>query len=187
VGRTPDEAFRDFRNALDEALGCITAGRLSVPGVRRFDVGRVYSVVLNRSDPIRLRGAIPLHFSAGQRIRIVEARESTHSPFAVATVEYWYQFATARQEEILAFHWTPETERPGERRYPHLHVGSTMIAPDAPLFPKRFNKLHVPTERVPLAAIVRFAIDELDVEPIRAHWEEVLARTETALGQPEMR
>lgn len=182
AGRNPDEAYRTFRDPMNEALGCITAGRLAVPRVHRFETDRVYSIVLQQGDPVRLRGVIPLLFSVGHQFRIVETEDHDRGPFEVRTVQYWYQLETTRGQELLAFHWTPETDRAGQRRYPHLHVGSSMVASDAPLIPDRFNKTHIPTNRVPLESVIRFAIEELGVRELRADWEGVLERTEGAFA-----
>jgi hypothetical protein len=182
AGRDPDEAYRNFRDPMNEALGCITAGRLAVPQVHRFETDRVYAIVLRRGEPVRLRGVIPLLFSLGHQFRIVETEDRDRGPFKVRTVQYWYQFETSHRQELLAFHWTPDTDQTGQRRYPHLHVGSSMIASDAPLFPDRFNKVHIPTNRVSLESVIRFSIEELGVQALRADWMAVLERTEGAFA-----
>jgi hypothetical protein len=45
------------------------------------------------------------------------------------------------------------------------------------------HKLHLPTGRVSLEAVVRFLIDDLDVVPRRADWRAILARHEEASGR----
>lgn len=182
AGKTPAEAYRRYRDPLETALGCITPGRLSVPPTSRFEVGRLYAVALNDGVPVMLKGVKGLTFSAGQTFRIVPASDD-RSPFNVQTVEYAYVFEITTvdaRHEILAFHWTPEEQGKGYRTYPHLHIGSAMIAPSAPLLPRRFNKLHIPTSRVALESVVRFAIEEIGVTPRAKDWSRILDRTQEA-------
>ncbi len=49
--------------------------------------------------------------------------------------------------------------------------------------PDTFSKLHIPTGPVSLAAIVRFAIEELGVTPIPRDWNERLGNVEAAFRQ----
>lgn len=165
---------------MNEALGCITAGRLTVPRAHRFETDRVYSIVLQRGDLVRLHGVIPLLFSVGHQFRIVETEDHDGGPFKVRTVQYWYLLETKQGHELLAFHWTPETEQSAQRRYPHLHLGSAMLASDAPLLPGRFNQMHIPTNRVSLESVIRFAVEELGVRALRPDWLDILERTEGA-------
>jgi hypothetical protein len=176
AGRTPFEAYADFRDRLHEALGCITARRLSVPAGSTIKVGPVYSIVLNRGDPVPLRGVAPIALFVGQRFRIGEIGALGRALFDVDTVEYAYQLLTREGRDVLAFHWTPGAAPRGERAFPHLHIGSAMLAATAPVLPDRFNKLHVPTGRIALEDAIRFAIEELGV-PGRAGWANVLVRT----------
>ncbi len=174
---------------MNRALGCITVKRLSVPAVSRFEVDREYAVVLNDAKPVRLRGGAPLWFSGGHRFRIVEDHDPdpTRGQFKVRTIEYWYQYETRTQdelrkpEEVITFHWNPEATGERERRYPHLHIGSIMLADQLPVLPGRFNKAHIPTSRVSLEAVIRFGIEELGVEPVSKHendWDAILEQTE---------
>lgn len=163
---------------MNEALGCVTPGRMTVSGLGKAEVEGTYGLVLNRGDPVRLKAESPISLSVGRTVRIASINGSRRGPFEVQTVAYWYQYATTDNREILAFHWTPETHRLGERRYPHLHVGSVILADRTPILPGRFNKAHIPTGPVSLAAVIRFGIEELGVRPIRAEWASVLERLE---------
>jgi hypothetical protein len=79
---------------------------------------------------------------------------------------YWYHIAERDGPELIAFHWHPGSH--GQVPYAHLHVeggpGNVAIS----------RKRHVPTGRVSLEAVVRFAIEELGVQPIRPDWREIL-------------
>lgn len=173
---TADEAYRKYFEPLERALGCIASERFSFVERGRFDVGPVYTLVLNRNNPVKLMGRIFITLAAGQRFRMVKDDNLAVGPYFVQLVSYWYEVSTTEDREILAFHWTPEADPSLMRTTPHLHVGSVNIAKDAPLAPKAFNKLHIPTGDVSLQAVVRFLIEEAGVEPRRADWSEILDR-----------
>ena len=62
----------------------------------------------------------------------------------------------------------PSFSRPNQPDLPHLHV--TSQAGTAAIT----RKQHIPTGRVSLESVVRFAIAELGVRPIRDDWGRVL-------------
>lgn len=103
VGRTPGLAYERFRDAIAEALGCVTLQRLSVPRGRAFNIGQAYTIILNGDDPVGLRSNPQIQFSAGQTFRIVRIdNDEPRGAFEVQTTEYWYQFEIGGRE-ILAF------------------------------------------------------------------------------------
>ena len=69
---TPNRVYELYIDPLEKALGCIAFERLSVMRTHRFEAGPVYAVVLNGGDPVLLRGATDIRFSAGQAFRIIE-------------------------------------------------------------------------------------------------------------------
>lgn len=181
---SPTTAYKRYFEALQTAVSCITHGRLvglrpNVPP----ELNRVYSLVLNGGDPVVLGGEWGISLSVGQAFRIIEDPEADSGPYRATTVEYWYQFEDQTGKQLLTYHWTPETADPQQRRYPHLHVGSSVIDPHGPFTPDQVSRLHVPTERVSLEAIVRFAIQELGVRPIRRDWEKTLSEGQDAFVQ----
>jgi len=114
-----------------------------------------------------------LQLSAGQRFRIVQHRDS--GEFITIVISYWYTLTTAGGAEILAWHWTPDAFDPSQRQWPHVHVGHAVLGGGGTYLPGSFGRLHIPTEVVPFAAVVRFAIEELGVSPLRGDWPAVLA------------
>lgn len=84
---------------------------------------------------------------------------------------YIYQVEAIRNElpaEVVAFHWHPEPEQ--LVRFPHVHLGY-----GAGDLQHGLDKAHIPTGQLAIADIIRFAITELGVEPLRVDWEELLA------------
>lgn len=177
------KAYERYVTSMQAAVGCITHSRFVGATPRQVRLNATETLSLNRGDPVPLASAKGrLTFSAGQRFRIVQDLDAANGPYLVIIVQYWYQFALSNDREVLTYHWTPETEGPGERRYPHLHVGSSMLDPDGPYLPDTFSKLHIPTGQVPIEAIVRFAIEGLGVPPIPRDWKERLLKGEAAFS-----
>ena len=131
--------------------------------------------------PVPLRGPNRVRMSAGETVQIVATgAERRDARFRVDTVGYFYQLATAADPELLGFHWTPDAIGVGAVSFPHLHIGPAIIAGQAAIRPKDLHKAHIPTGVVSLAAIVRLAITEFGVEPLRSDWARVLALAEAA-------
>jgi hypothetical protein len=80
-----------------------------------------------------------------------------------------YQYTLERQDtaaELYAFHWHPEA-----RSFPHAHVeAGTGIA-------SALVGRHLPTGIVTVEDVLRFAIEELAVEPLRDDWPAVFRET----------
>ena len=61
--------------------------------------------------------------------------------------------------------------------FPHAHIGAAMVSREAPVRPRDFHRAHIPTRSITLEEIVSFAITELGVEPLRADWQAILAKS----------
>jgi len=175
---TPAQAVRRYLAPFNQAMRCIHHGTLIAALERDYAAGQESSILLNDGDPLRLRAATPpaVYLSLGQRFEIVrdDALPAPEGPHRVHTREYWYQFSLEDDRELFAFHWTPKTTDARQRRYPHLHVGSPLLAAEPPILPGQLHKLHLPTGRVSVESIVRFAIEELGVTPLIESWRDVL-------------
>jgi hypothetical protein len=80
-----------------------------------------------------------------------------------------YKIADVNAIDILEFHWHPKNS--GRATWPHIHAYGTHES-------EELHKLHPPTGRVSIEAVVRFLIEDLDVVPRRADWRAVLERNE---------
>jgi hypothetical protein len=182
AGQTPTEAFHNSIDPLREALHCVTRQHLTLRERARLTAGPPYTLALSKMDPVPLKGMFPLRVTVGQIVRIVRTDESNapRGPFKISTVQYLYAFSTPQGQEILGFHWTPEATGANVVTTPHLHIGPAITAGQTALRSGDLHKVHVPTGHVSVKAIVRLAISEFGVEPLRPNWEEVLQRTENA-------
>lgn len=177
------EAYDRHVTSMQAAVGCITHSRFTGATPRQVRLDATETLSLNRGDPVPLwSSAGRLTFSAGQRFRIIHDADVIDGPFRITTVDYWYQYALLDGRELLTYHWTPEAIDTDQRLYPHLHVGFGLLDAEGSFMPDTFSKLHIPTARVSLEAIVRFAIEELGVAPIPRNWKERLLRGEEALS-----
>jgi hypothetical protein len=86
-----------------------------------------------------------------------------------SVVSYWINIGAGAFE----YHWHPVGASPV--RTPHLHVNPRADSISGAV---SLERLHLPTGPVSLAAIVRFLITELGVEPNRADWVRILANVE---------
>lgn len=147
-------------------------------------VGPFYPIVIGVEEPVLLRveaGKPQIGVKIAQSVRIVQTGSSKRQDrYTVSVARYVYALMTADGREILAFHWTPDAADPNQRRFPHLHVGAVNLDANGPIRPGTFHKMHIPTGPVSIEAIVRLAITEFNVLPLRSNWEQVLRRTESA-------
>jgi hypothetical protein len=174
---------RDYVETLHEALGCVTAERLLLDQRSGIRSEAPYSVSLRDLDPVPLRGTIRLSLSVGQVVRIVPRdRFEARGSFAIETIQYVYELVTTPDEqELLAFHWTPYATA-DLVTFPHLHIGRAITTGQSAIRPRDIHKAHIPTGHVSLPAVVRLAITEFGVTPLRRNWEDVLLSAETVLA-----
>ena len=105
---------------------------------------------------------------------IVVKTEGERRPWAVTTTKYVYEVANEQDDTIAAWHWHPVTTQAGDQaRWPHLHAYGARDT-------LTLHKLHLPTGRVSIEAVMRFLIQDLDVTPRRPDRERVLEQHEQA-------
>jgi hypothetical protein len=74
---------------------------------------------------------------------------------------------------VFSYQWHPGGRSPVT--WPHLHLGA-----GAEVGRTELASAHLPTGRVSIEEVLRLAITELGVEPLRDDWREVLERTQAA-------
>jgi hypothetical protein len=83
---------------------------------------------------------------------------------------YQYALYDADDREILAYHWHPEGS--SHVTAPHLHLGA-----GAEVGRRDLASALPPTGQITLEDVLRFAITDLGVRPLRRDWSEILHRT----------
>lgn len=102
----------------------------------------------------------------------LEEGKGERGPWKVSTLAYYHSLEDEDGREIVAYQWHPEQ---GSIDFPHLHIGTGVGASLGSV-----HKYHFPTGRVSLEDVLRLAIREFQVQPVRADWEEVLRETQAA-------
>jgi hypothetical protein len=150
-GRTARAADVAFLAPLRRALSCLTDAQLFVSPPAEVRVLLLSGGDLSGGD-LRLRsGAIP----GGILLRLRQQFRSVEEPDAdaaerwhVSTVAYDYRLSRAEDcSELLSWHWHPRTGV----TFPHVHVAAADLS----------RKVHVPSGRVSIEAVLRMLLGEL--------------------------
>jgi hypothetical protein len=169
-GRSPQEAALNAPESFKAILGCITSEGF----VSRYERSRHDMRMADFQDKFAIldrRNGQTLKLELYQRYAVVNA-EGDRGPWTTTTTEYIYEVFDQTDDLIAAWHWHPMSGRVGdEAHWPHLHAYGARET-------LTLHKLHLPTGRVSLEAVVRFLIEDLDVVPRRADWSAVLTRHE---------
>lgn len=121
---------------------------------------------------VPLQGENRLEFSL---LHLYQFEERPNQPghWDAKSVSYAYQLRVRGGGELVRFEWHPFGH---QISFAHLHIHGQAG-------PVRIDaKKHVPTGRVSLEAVVRFAITELGVRALRRDWQQVLERGEQAFN-----
>jgi len=170
AGRTEAEAVQNFLDPLQRALSCVTTEVVDVKG--GYYASPAPHVLTLSNQPARLGRDRRFAVKVVQQYRVVEDATS-RGPWTVATVAYYYTIEEANGPELLGFHFHPHERSPVTT--PHLHVyAATGVSRH------NLEKTHIPTSRVSLVSVLRYAIEELGVRPLRSDWTDVLAASEAA-------
>lgn len=91
-------------------------------------------------------------------------------PYRCSTTRYLYGLDDESGQEVLSYQWHPDSRSP--ITWPHLH-----LAAGAEVAHLHVARAHLSTGRVSIEQVLRLAIGELGVEPLRDDWSDVLDRT----------
>lgn len=111
--------------------------------------------------PAKLLLRVSMHYE------VIETGKRRRQRWRVTTRSYMFHVERESREEVLAYHWHPTTSAIDS---PHLHLGRSQLAYGGVFTAKS----HLPTDRISLEEVVRYCITELEVEPQRNDWKEVL-------------
>lgn len=144
---------------LERAVSCITEAVL-IRGRGTTAPQRGLSLRL-AGDPVRLRGPSRLALSV---LLDVETEQGDQGVAGLAG--YADEISHADGRMVLAYHWHPVGL--SHVTMPHLHLGGRLDS-------LGLSKAHLPTGVVSLPDVLRFAVVELGVEPLREDWRAVLS------------
>ena len=182
-GRTPNDALEAYTSTIQESLGFIVQGRLTRESDPASLEPAVHFLSLNFNRPTPLNGFAELFLRVLQNYQLIDTGEPGQHRYKVVTLGYQYSLETVERREVLIYQWSPEGT--GRTTRPHLHVGRRLLRESIEVGDRsvRLPKLHVPTGRVAIEDVVRFAIAELGVTPRRVDWKEVLDRNQLAFEE----
>jgi hypothetical protein len=158
-GRTPTAAREAFLAPLRQSLSCITSAQLYVSHARPGDK----EALTLSDDPLSLRSAVlgKIQLTLGHQFRVIE--DEAHG-YRVTTAAYNYALLNEEGQELIAWHWHPESRVVR----PHLHIAADPLT----------HKIHIPTARVTIESVLRLLVDELGVSPTRTDFAQVLDDSE---------
>ncbi len=159
-GRTPEQAVDAVRVPLQRAVSCVSPVVLKGTATRALGQG---VLSFPTSGAVRLRGDANFRLSVSHWYTIAAAANQT-GRWVAATVGYAYALRDRDDREVIAYHWHPTGA--GSIAFPHLHVEGRRRSLD--------RKVHLPTGQVALVAVLRCAVSELGVEPLRSDWQTIL-------------
>lgn len=173
VGRTPREALHAFIGPLQQSLSCITDEVLQYRsyGNKDYPNEAPHPITVNGGDRVRLRQERGIFLTFIMLYQILKGPDN-RSPWEARTMAYYYALEDHSQQEIVAYHWHPDT--PGSGCYPHMHLG-----PGAGISREELFHAHLPTGRIPVQGAIRLAIVDFKVHPLREDWNEILSANES--------
>ena len=182
--RNPAEAVETYRQLLQRLLSCVTDRIMTVSSVDRSSPylpgDYPHLLALGEGRPTPLTGAGPLVLRVAYRYEIIEV-DGQRRLWEVHTRGYMLALSMRgqmSQEEIVAYHWHPAGG--GSITIPHLHVGSAIAGTSLQIGERYAHRLHFPTGSVPLSLVIRMAIEEFGVHPLRDDWREVLTQEQAS-------
>jgi hypothetical protein len=156
-------------DTLHLALSCVQPTKLYVSKDGQRTVGPVHAVA--SYGPLDLRcptGRLGLTVALNYLI-IERDDERPDARFKVSTQRYQHAITDADGTEVIAWHWHPGESAPAAT--PHIHVtgatGDHIV-----------RRGHVPTGRVTVEAVIRYALSELAATPNRQDWTTILDKCE---------
>jgi len=154
----------DLREAVQAIVSCVTPAVVLPSGFR--GAGPHVLAFAARDDPAPLRSDHHprLALSVSHWYHVVQEEASGH--WVTAVVGYEYRLLSGARE-LLAYHWHPFGRSPVT--WPHLHVNASVESIN-------LDSVHLPTGLVALAAVIRCAITDLGVAPLRPDWRAILDR-----------
>lgn len=165
AARSKEEARDALLSSLQRAVSCVTSAVIVRGQDPRTDALLDFGSFERQEVLLHLRDTARLEFSLFHTFTLKTDPDNSRQ-WTASSRDYFYHLREYNGPEVIALHWHPG--RPNQPDFPHLHVtgGSGSVTID--------RKQHIPTGRVSLESVVRFAIVELGVRPLRPNWERVL-------------
>lgn len=167
AGRTPALAVDLFLDRLQRAANCLFLTPLYASG---HEPGRLHAIAFQVPGAQRLPSLDPWYLRFVLNYELHEG-DDVPGRWQVTPRQYIYELQHPAGRRILGYHWHPGLT--SRIQAPHLHVHQH----DTPV---NLARKHLPTSQVGFDAVLRFAIEELQVTPRRQDWRAILDATGAA-------
>ena len=163
AGRTPVEAFRGFRELVQEAIACFAHTRVTGTSKAPNEPG---ILTVNGGKPLRLQSTEPLiDITCSIKYGIHQASDPDGAQWKVTTLSYIHT-VTLDEKSAVEFHWHPDDG--SNIWYPHIHPRLAGSGKDQ-------GGMHIPSGRVLIEDVLIFA-HERGAVPFKQNWEAVVSR-----------
>jgi hypothetical protein len=152
---------------MQKAVSCVTASVLR-PSKNGYKVSKESHTLTFPDDPITITGKQEFALSLRHEYRIMRG-EGLWGRWKVRTAGYYYELQNDSNDEVLSYHWHPESRSPLTFAHMHIGVGSGVTIPG-------LRKPHYETPRISLETFLLMLIKDFGVQPRRDDWEGVLRR-----------
>ena len=166
-GRKPYEAAHNFIASMQKAASCVTASVLR-PSKNGYEVSKEPHLLTFADDPVELAGRQDFALSVRHEYRIMRG-EGLWGRWKVRTAGYYYELQDDSDDEVISYHWHPESRSP--LAVPHMHIGVGSGVTVAGL-----REPHYETPRMALESFLLMLIKDFGVQPKRDDWGNVLRR-----------
>jgi len=156
---------QNYMSPLQQAVACVSKAVLRPTG---YEPKATAHMLSSQQMPSPLANT-DLYFDVAQWFYIIEDR--LNGPWRVTTAGYQYTIETGGGEEILGYHWQPNSVSPFKDPHLHLGYGAQIGRPEL-----ESTKAHLPTGRVSMEDFIQLLIEVFDASPHR-DWRDVLGKT----------
>jgi hypothetical protein len=199
-GRTPRVALDAYLEVLGDALGCCWAHvRLTVDRkAADEDPAKLHALVLAGHEQVPFANS-EFALRVGQMFTFdndPSARSDERWRVTIRQYSYAVELVSSNEEEVISWHWKPEGDEPWQEgndipgteslseldrekvrksaltRRAHAHIATGQLVGY-----HLSRKHHIPTERIALEDVIRFAFEELGATPARSDWRVRLTNT----------
>ena len=169
AGRTPAEAFKEFRKLVQEAIACFAHTRVTGTSSEPDKLG---ILTVNHGKPLSLKSTgAPVEITCSISYEIFQAKDSDDGQWRVSTRSYIHT-VTLGQELAVEFHWHPDDG--SNVWYPHIHPRLAGSGRDR-------GGMHIPTGRVLIEDVLVFAY-ERGAEPLKDDWERIVSNVKQRIA-----
>lgn len=151
-------------------IGCVSTRWLIASNYAPYNLDEPRAILFGGEDSLPVRCRDDLILDVAHYFRVAEAAGDA-GPYRCQTIGYAYDFRHIDGPSVLAFHYHPESTVTTA----HAHTSQYTA-------PVNLSKVHIPTGRTTLEAVIRLAIEEFDTEPLRSDWKQVLQESEDAFN-----